>query len=455
MQVLALKAQKTYRRYFRDVGGNLSIIMAVFIFTLVIALGVAVDYSRLKKEQQNAQDTVDNAALAAAVLLSREANLDKIDVKEFVRENMIYNKTEVFGNIELLDGRYDPTTNEIIVEARVEVPAEFMGIVGKNTLKVDVLAASGPVGVANNIDVVLVLDNTDSIGYLDLIALVQASDELVDYLHDNRGTANIRIGVVPFSRFVNVGTSNIGANWIDLASAYNPDLSPFEGCVHPYFDDRDGDMSLQPSLSSPVEAAYDYAKYPYSNAPATAQSHPLWWKYKWDTANCNLSEITPLSSDRGTVKNSISQIAGRTGGSTYIPSGLKWGFGVLQETAPISSSSPPNRQATKVMVLMTDGGNKLYWIRETESPENIRTDEETDAMTKRMCDDIKAAGIHMMTVGFKFDETQEEFARAADIMNSCASSSGSIYNPQDRDQLKADFKIISEKILEEDIRLLR
>lgn len=76
-------------------------------------------------------------------------------------------------------------------------------------------------------------------------------------------------------------------------------------------------------------------------------------------------------------------------------------------------------------------------------------------MTKRMCDDIKAAGIHMMTVGFKFDETQEEFARAADIMNSCASFSGSIYNPQDRDQLKADFKIISEKILEQDIRLLR
>ena len=443
------------RRYRRNIDGNFSILMAGFVFTLVVCLGVAVDYARLNKEQQNAQDSVDSAALAAAVRLSTEANPESIDVKQFILENLTYNKTDVFGDIELLEGRYDANNNEIIVRARVGVPAEFMGIVGKKKLTVDVLAASGPVGVPNNIDVVLVLDNTASIGYQDLNALVQASDELVDYLHDNRGTANIRIGVVPFSRFVNVGTSNIGVNWIDFAGAYNPDLSPFEGCVHPYFDDRDADLSLQPGLTSPVEAAYNYAKYPYSSAPATAKEHPLWWKYKWDTADCNLSEVTPLNANRVAVKNRIAQIPGRTGGSTYIPSGLKWGFGLLQETAPISSPSPSKWQTTKVMVLMTDGGNKLYWIKEAESPEDIRTDAETDAITKVMCEDIKAAGIHMMTVGFKFDETQEEFSRAADIMESCASSSGSVYSPKNRDQLKADFKLISERILEQDIRLLR
>jgi len=443
------------RRFIKEAQGNVSIMFAVAFVMLVALVGAAVDYSRFIKEHQNAQDSVDNAALAAAVALSRASDMKEVDVKQLVKDNLNTNKTEVFGKIEIIDGVFDPSTNEIIVDARVKVKTEFMGIIGTKMLTAEVQAVSGPVGVPANIDIVLVLDNTASIGYQDLNALVAASDDLVDFVFDNRGTANIRIGIVPFSRFVNVGSSNLGSGWINFLAAYNPDGSSFQGCVHPYFDDRDGDLALQPTATEPVEAAYDYAKYPYSNAPASAQSHPLWWKYKWDTTECNLSEVTALSSDRNYLKSRISQIKGRTGGSTYIPSGLKWGHGILQETSPLSSTPTTSGNNIKIMVLMTDGGNKLYWIREQESPEDIRTDEETDGLTGDMCESIKASGIHLMTVGFKFDKTKEEFERAGKLLRNCASSSGSVYNPTDRNELKADFELISERILQQNIRLLR
>ena len=448
-------SKNIFDRFLKDRRGNISIIFALAAVMLVACVGAAVDYSRFIKEQQNAQDSVDNAALAAAVALSRASNMEEVDVKQLVKDNLNANKTEVFGEIEIIDGVFDPLTNEIIVDARVRVKTEFMGMVGTKMMTAEVQAVTGPVGVSANIDIVLVLDNTASIGYQDLNALVAASDDLVDFVFDNRGTANVRIGIVPFSRFVNVGSSNLGSDWIDFLGAYNPDESSFEGCVHPYFNDRDGDLALQPSATEPVEAAYDYAKYPYSNAPAAAQSHPLWWKYKWDTTQCNLSEVTALSSDRNYLKSRIAQIKGRTGGSTYIPSGLKWGHGILQETSPLSSTPTTSENNVKIMVLMTDGGNKLYWIREQESPEDIRTDEETDGLTSEMCESIKASGIHLMTVGFKFDETKEEFERAEKLLKNCASSSGSVYNPMDRNELQADFELISERILEQNIRLLR
>lgn len=378
-----------------------------------------------------------------------------MDVKTLAEEVLDANKSEVFGDIKLTKGYYDPAKNEIVVEAKVEVPTEFMRIVGKETMTANVAAVTGPVGLPVSIDVVLVLDNTDSIGNSDLNALVRASEDLVDYLHDNKGTANIRVGVIPFSRYINIGASNTAEDWINYSTAYNPDNTAFMGCVHPYFDDRDGDLSLQPSAANPVDAAYDYAKYPYTTAPASAQSHPLWWKYKWDTTRCNLSEVTPLNASRRDVKSRIGGIRGNTGGPTYIPVGLKWGYSILNETAPVESTSNAKGPVVKVMVLMTDGGNKLYWIREQESPEDLRTDEESDEMTKQMCQKIKAEGTQMITVGFKFDPSKEEFSRAADVLESCASSSGDVYTPSDRSQLEDNFKDISKRILEQNIRVLR
>lgn len=441
--------------FYKNTAGNVSVIFAIMMLAIICAIGAAVDYSKLVKEHRNARDSVDSAALAVAVEMSKMPNPEDVDVRAIAQQFVDSNKKQVFGEIKFDSGVYDTIANEIIVKGKVEVPTSFMGLFGTSVMTADVTAVSGPIGRPNNIDVMLVLDNTDSIGYQDLNTLVSSSRDLVAFLHDNKGTADIRIGVVPFSRFVNVGTSFSNVSWINFSDAYNPDNSQFSGCVHPEFNDADGDLNNVPSVLNPVMAAYDYQKYPYSNSPASATSHPLWWKYKWDLTSCQISPVTPLSANRNHVMSRLNEIRGNSGGPTYIPAGLKWGHSLLNETSPIQSLNIGGGQRTKVMVLMTDGGNKLYWIREQESPEDLRTDAESDVMTKEMCRAIKQSGTRLITVGFKFDESIEEFARAKDVLTSCASDSGGIYEPGSRQELEETFEKISKDILETHVRLKR
>jgi len=441
-----------FKKFLGGTRGNVSILFALSLVAILACVGIAVDYSRLSKEHSQIRQTLDSAVLAAAVEMSLEEDFDNFDLKATVEKFYDANKKETFGEFKVTEARYDKKRDEIIVNGEAIVPTAFMGILGHEEMVATAETVSGPIGRPEAIDIVLILDNTASIGYQDLNVIVSSSKELVDYVHDNKGKTDVRIGVVPFSRFVNVGAALNTLEWVDYADAYNPDASSFEGCVHPHFDDRDAAFS--PSLTEPVYAAFDYAKYPYTSAPPSAQNHPLWWKYKWDTMDCNLSEITLLSRSRSAVKSKLDDIKGKTGGSTYLPVGLNWGDMVLNETSPLNSA-PLLGKRRKIMIFMTDGGNKLYWIREQEYPVDVRTDEETDVLTMDLCASIKSRGTLMYTVAFKFDPSKEEFQRAAPVIDACASSTGTNYDPANAAELKEVFSDISDKVLRSDIRLIR
>jgi|GEM_PF-2409465 len=443
--------------YRQNVSGNFAMIGALSLPVLVVCIGASVDLMRVTSTKLEAQNAIDSAVLRVAVDMSRDPNPDLIDVKQRLNETVELNKDEKYGTVKFVDGFYDAASNIIEGTAEIEIKTQFIHLAGvnKKTLKAQIKAASGPISRVANVDVALVLDNTSSIGYQDLNTMVAASEDLVNFLHDNKGTANLRIAVVPFSRYVNIGSGKTSEDWIDYADAYNPDSNGFLGCVHPHFNDKDGDITDIPSLSNMSPAAYNYPKYPYtSSAPASATDHPEWWKYRWDTVDCNLSPVQTLTSSRSAALTAVQGMKGHTGGPTYLPAGLKWGQLMLHDQAPLPNASPPVANSIKTIVFMTDGGNKLYWMGETKSPSNQRVDAETDAMTKDMCGDIKGTGTNLMVIGFKLDQSKEEFQRAADVLESCVSSTDVYFNPNDRDGLKSAFNTIGKKVLEASIRLV-
>lgn len=433
--------------------GNIALSAGIIIPVVLMAVGSAVDYKRAVTVKGEAQYAIDTALLKTAIDMSRADDIEDIDVRERLNETLKLNEDEKLGTIKFVDGKYDPAKNVISGTAQINVQTEFMRIFGFKTIKANVVAGSGPIARPQNFDVAIVLDNTDSISNSDYNLMINAAKSLVNYLHDEKGTSGLRIGIVPFSRYVNIGDSNTGADWVNYNNSYNPDLAPFEGCVHPYFDSRDADATQIPNASEPLDAAYDYKKYPYNSAPPSAQNNPLWWKYKWDVNNCRIAPIQTMTDSRSTAIAAVDALKYRKGGATYLPAGLKWGHLVVNDLSPIPSATPAPAYAKKSIIFMTDGGNKLYWMRKQQSPELILTDAENDTHTKTLCDGIKKTGTSIMVIGYKYNPAVDEFKRAEEVLNDCVSSPGLFLKPDDQQSLLDAFADLGEKVIYGSIRL--
>ena len=71
--------------------------------------------------------------------------------------------------------------------------------------------------MGNALEVALVLDNTGSMKKDDKeTALRQAVQELVDSVM--AGQADVKVAVVPFSQYVNVGVENRNAPWLEVVT---------------------------------------------------------------------------------------------------------------------------------------------------------------------------------------------------------------------------------------------
>ncbi len=88
----------------------------------------------------------------------------------------------------------------------------LMRIIGRNTM--DIEATSVIARQSGDMDVALVLDNTGSMRGRKLITLKKAAKDLVETLYDSKTKdSEIKIGLVPFAQYVNVGMNNRNAWW--------------------------------------------------------------------------------------------------------------------------------------------------------------------------------------------------------------------------------------------------
>ena len=428
-----------FGRYLKNEKGNISVIFAFTILVLIIAVGSAIDIARLMKERENARDSADAAIVATAIEMSILEIPEEYDVKENARKFMFDNVTEKYGKAKLISGTFNTDANEIVVSGEVEVPTVFMGIFGKKTLKGGFKAASGPIRKEQNTDIVLVIEHTGSAGFRSMDHIIKPLNDLIDYVHDKKGTSNIRIGTVPFSRFVNVGTTD-AVDWIDFDNAYNPSNNPFEGCVHPYFDDRDGDLTRDLS-ADPLLAAYEHR--PFGIAPFRIREHPLWPVFRSiRNPSCRQGQIQLLNDQPEQLKLSINSFVSDIGGDRYLPIGLRFGYSVLQETDPIEPQAMEGERPNKIMLLIAGGSNNFGQITPRA---------ESDALTLRMCEQIKAEDIRIITFGHRAPSPAHR-----EFLDSCASSPEDAFHAIVESEIEPTMaQVAKQLIIDPPIRLLR
>jgi hypothetical protein len=173
-----------------------------------------------------------------------------------------------------------------------------------------------------------------------------------------------------------------------------------------------------------------------------------------DRQNC-LSRIMPLTSDRGALLSAIDAMVVNVGSYrpyTYIPSGLIWGWNLLNPGEPFAGAETydtANSRPRKVAVLMTDGENTLRLnnadgrhVRFSGAgPAQANQLAATNQDSRAICEGMKARNIELFTVAFMVTDPD-----ARRLMEECATDAAHYFDARDADALLAAFSDIARSL---------
>lgn len=473
----------------RSQSGAVAMIFALAIVPIMMLIGGAIDFTRLSTARAAAQAAADAAALAAAS--------SRLDVEATMRAIAAATTT---GNVAgtsasgaTMSGfRYTSDKREVAVTLTGSIQPMFLGVAGFQTLTYSV-TANAIRAVNGSTELVLVLDNTWSMSGNKLVALKSAAEELVTTLWSD-SSANIRIGLVPYADYVNVGTGNRNATWLSVPADYDvtsertcTTMTTKQTCVK-------GSPKTCTRVVDGVSETYDCTPStcttqevpPYQSCSGGGTTRYRWYGcvgsrmtgtlrlndtqpsspypgYLATSQNC-LNPIIPLTNSSSTVVNAIRSMVVNVGSYrplTYIPAGLIWGVNVISPTMPFSEGAPydtttPNRRPRKVIVLMTDGANTLQFRASDgrhiafsgNATNQAKQLTQTNDDMLAICAYAKTQNIEIFTVAF--DITDPTIRQA---MQTCATSPAHAFDAADRTALQAAFQSIAASL--QNVRLTR
>jgi hypothetical protein len=358
-----------------------------------------------------------------------------------------------------------PTTSpsSVTIGFQGQMQTAFLKLIGLESFDLEVSAKALRAEPAA-LNLALVLDITDSMnnslnGKKKVTAMKEAAHTLLDTVMT---TPTVKVGVLPFLHYINIGTAYSGKNWVKVPSptvtstncsypnatgcSYQPgtcDGVPCQvwSCTDPgplvctsQYRYWTGCIGVRPqayhgSIADPVTV-------PYSGFVSS-----------FDTA-CGPS-LQPLSNDITQVRAAGTGLY--TAGNTYIPGGLVWGWNMLTPDEPLteadSTANLEGKGGNRVMVLMTDGVN-------SNSPQNATSiftlphasttygnSTYTNNLTSSLCTAIKQQGIIIYTV--LFDEPNTAMQT---LMQNCASSPDKAFVALSTTSLMDAFRAIAVRL---------
>lgn len=504
------------RAWLDDRRGNVAMILALCGLPLVMMGGFAVDLVRQQAVKQDAQVSIDHAALAAAISRAKTEESLREVVGEYLAANL---DNRYLGNRYTFEVDYDDRS-QITVRLAGEIDAFFASLIGRPTMpiNVDVTAIRG---AADAVELVLVLDNTNSMtlsdgsGQTRISALKTAATDLVNTVKENED-ADVKIGVVPYGEYVNVGKDKQGSLWL-IADNYVQDVAAKNHGKYPdkekycaeygpeyettVYDQKDGykverkvkkrDCVRQAERAHPkagqdnITAAYKiywnfqgcvYSRpgaHRLTDAGALATPyHGVIERNRFNPSEGRTEEpdcmtpILPLTASRASTIAALNGM--RTdyrnyansliAPQTYIPAGLLWGINVLSPDAPFTEARPyasGNRNPRKILVLMTDGENTMRF--KENGSKTFGVHERTDAagQLKQTNDDVTALCNYAKTNDIEIYTVALGVAdtESQNMLRGCATEPEFFFNAADNAALGDAFRDIAASINK--VRLIR
>jgi Flp pilus assembly protein TadG len=450
------------KKFASDVRGNTAIMFALTIVPLVLAAGASIDWVRVNRTQTVLQGAADAAAVAG----SASGLTTKPELMQVVTDYAVANgAADAVDSITSFNFDLDEHNRTFSVTIKGKMKTALMGIAGISSLDVD---AYSEVGLANEgMEVALVLDNTGSMTDSNrLPALKAAAKQLVDEVFKASGSNYVKIGVVPFSEYVNVGLGNRNAPWINVPADTSTTTNQ---CWDTYPNATKSNCRMETSTWTldgiPQTSTYEVCDWNYGTP--VQQCGPVTNSLTWngcvgsrsvttDTSigdpgtkypgvqnvNCPI-ELLPLTTDKAAINSKIDSMTGV--GNTYIPAGLIWGWNILDPNHPYteakSASWMSDHGGTKAIVLMTDGDNTLTPAYPMHIPDGGNAGIANSKVTE-ICDNIKGQNITVYTVSLMVSNPVSK----AMLVN-CATDGNKSFTADDPTALSEAFKRITESLL--------
>ncbi|MGB3501264.1 MAG: TadE/TadG family type IV pilus assembly protein [Mesorhizobium sp.] len=489
------------RRFIRSRSGNFAILTSVLAIPLILAMGLAVDYSRYLDAKRHMQDVADATSLALAGSQERDEAAMRVDAQRFVDSNFDDASID-----QMVIAGLDITENDVTVKLDGYVHTTFMAIAGHD--KMPVAAESLAIrAVTGSVEVALVLDNTYSMdeeisaGVKKITALKTAANALVTELLANP-KADVKIALVPYADHVNIGLKYRNEPWLDVPADYTVPAVQKSGCrmeasttkaciarapsyqCTTYYDGvpitstcTGACTAYGPEVTTQKEvcdvtpkAAVNYKWYGCIGSRKTGQlrlndtTPSVPYPGYVETSQKCLNPIVTLTNDKNVLKSAIDGMIINIGTShrpkTYIPAGVVWGINVLSPTAPLvegKAYDPDNKVPRKAMLLMTDGENTLRFQasngKHVDLSNNKVNGEEiltaaglaqlatVNKETVDLCTYAKQNKIEVYSVAFRVQDPD-----AKKVMLDCATSAEHYFDASDQATLLAAFSGIAQSL---------
>ena len=408
------------KRFRKNQRGNVAFIFAMLAIPVFAIAGSAVDFGRAMNTQKELTNAIDAAALAAGSALSLSTD-DRVQLaKDYFKGNF---KTPKFATI----GEPTVTVEDLKITIKVigSVETAFLGVLAIKNIAV---AASNEVILATKkVEVVLALDNTGSMAGSKVNALKTSTNHLLDILFDNASQSDsVKVGIVPFAEFVNIGTEYKNKSWFNIDKSTN---------IYCEQTNWDGDFETRNKCKSfkYTPASWKGCVKPRDNpndatdAPATA-SDPI----SGVPGPCHVQPLTRLSSNRNDLHADVVKM--QASGWAYMPIGLSWAWRLLAPVDPFAeAASYEDEEWEKSILLFTDGSNTARY-RNTRGS--------ADSRTTAVCNGIKSKNIKVYTVTLEVTDNTVK-----SLLRDCATNSHHYFDATDSTSLEAAFETIAIDIL--------
>lgn len=438
--------------------GAVAIIFGLTLMIMLAAAGIAVDYARALNIKSNLQADLDAAVLgAAAQVLSGDADENAV-ASTYFGDN--WKAKHSVSQVELNIAKVNDGTG-VAGTATVTVPTLIMRLFGHENIPVS--ATSEALKTSQDVEVALVVDTTGSMSGTKLEALKQASNTLIDTAYEKPDAdQHVKISIVPFAQYVNVGMANRNASWMSVPADSSENKESC-GYTSPVIGTSNCRMETFTGYNDGVPYTYQSQVCDYQYGPEEYQCTPYVETSTWtgcagsrdyplDTLdeqygtpvpgvmnNTCGSELSPLSNDKDALKSQVDAFVAT--GETYIPAGLFWGWTTLSKEVPFNQARGYGEKVggnpvRKILVLMTDGANTMspnypyHWGNDAT---------QSNTLTAELCTNIKAKGIETFTVAFEVTDQATK-----DLLKDCATSSTNFFDASDSTQLEMAFQSIAK-----------
>src|SRR5712664_1209029 len=218
---IASRVRAAAKRFAGANQGNIAVIFAVALVPILSFMGAAIDYSRANSARSSLQSALDSTALMISKdLTDGRISPSDIEVKAKSYFTALYtnkDSTVLSDNIHVTYLPKDTSTgtSQVVISGSGYVNSDFMKIAGFPQLNFN----TGATATWGNsrMRVAMVLDNTGSMADNGKMAAMQtAAKDMIDTLSGyNKQDGDVYISIVPFSKDVNVGTTNVNESWIN------------------------------------------------------------------------------------------------------------------------------------------------------------------------------------------------------------------------------------------------